>query len=88
MLTNIPHQSPQRQRHVTNNVNMTELIRTKHCKILLTTQDFHAQNPPKPFTLLVVDWAGFEPATFRLRIERSYQTELPALLSDNGMLEG
>jgi hypothetical protein len=27
---------------------------------------------------LVVDWAGFEPATFRLRIERSYQTELPA----------
>ena len=40
------------------------------------------------FQLIMVDWAGFEPATFRLRIERSYQTELPALLSDNGMLEG
>ncbi len=29
--------------------------------------------PPK------VDWAGFEPAISRLRIERSYQAEPPAL---------
>ncbi len=26
-----------------------------------------------------VDWAGFEPAIFRLRIERSYQAEPSAL---------
>ncbi len=26
-----------------------------------------------------VDWAGFEPAISRLRIERSYQAEPPAL---------
>jgi hypothetical protein len=32
-----------------------------------------------PSIVIVVDWAGFEPATFRLRIERSYRTELPAL---------
>ncbi len=29
--------------------------------------------------LLIMDWAGFEPAIFRLRIERSYQAEPPAL---------
>jgi hypothetical protein len=26
-----------------------------------------------------MDWAGFEPATFRLRTEHYYHTELPAL---------
>ena len=29
--------------------------------------------------LLIMDWAGFEPAISRLRIERSYQAEPPAL---------
>jgi hypothetical protein len=39
---------------------------------------FEPEFMPHPFILIVVDWAGFEPATFRLRIERSYHTELPA----------
>lgn len=30
-------------------------------------------------TITKVDWAGFEPAIFRLRIEHSYQAEPPAL---------
>lgn len=30
-------------------------------------------------TTTKVDWAGFEPAISRLRIERSYQAEPPAL---------
>jgi hypothetical protein len=55
---------------------------------LLANLSTYSQIVFETFQLIMVDWAGFEPATFRLRIERSYQTELPALLSDNGMLEG
>jgi hypothetical protein len=49
-------------------------------KLLLIVSRFRAQIHLNPFVAIVVDWAGFEPATFRLRIERSYQTELPALM--------
>ena len=48
---------------------------------LVNKENLRVQNATKYFHLIMVDWAGFEPATFRLRIERSYQTELPAHLS-------
>src|SRR5919106_4493922 len=47
---------------------------------LVNRENFRVQKDSAYFHLIMVDWAGFEPATFRLRIERSYQTELPALL--------
>jgi hypothetical protein len=45
---------------------------------MLTFYYFMWDLNPRPSALKAMDWAGFEPATFRLRTERSYQTELPA----------
>lgn len=47
-------------------------------EFLLANRYFDPKNLSEPFENKVVDWAGFEPAIFRLRIERSYHAEPPA----------
>lgn len=47
-------------------------------EFLLASRYFDLGNLSESFEHKVVDWAGFEPAIFRLRIERSYHAEPPA----------